>query len=165
MTIHAGQMREHNLISSEIILEVSLAKASVQHDFELPLETLWDLVGHFGDMGRWTGLPPETCISEGEGVGAIRTLTPTTGGKIIDRLDAQTDWSYSYSIINMEEAPLPFSSYKATLAVERISENSSRLTWSGEFEPAGISALDAVAFAQNMYQRGLEMMKKSAASL
>ena len=142
-----------------------MATASVQHEFDLSVDTLWELVGEFGNMSKWTGLPSETCVSDGEDVGAIRTLSLPNGGTIVDRLDAKSDHSYSYSIINMEEAPLPFSSYKATLAVQPISESRSRLDWGGEFTPDQLSEAETVAFAQNMYQRGLEMMIRAAANL
>ena len=65
----------------------------------------------------------------------------------------------------MEEAPLPFSSYKATLAVKPISESRSRLEWGGEFTPDQMSEPETVAFAQNMYQRGLDMMIRAATNL
>ncbi|MEM9054109.1 MAG: SRPBCC family protein [Pseudomonadota bacterium] len=142
-----------------------MATASVQYDFDLPVEVIWDLVGEFGNMSKWTGLPPETCIADGEEVGAIRTLTLPDGGTIIDRLEAKTERSYSYSIINMDKAPLPFSSYQATLSVSRISETKTRLDWRGVFEPRDISEAEAITFAQNMYQRGLDMMKRAAAKL
>ena len=139
--------------------------ASVQHEFDLPVAALWDLVGEFGNMSKWTGLPPETCISDGENVGALRTLTLQNGGTIIDRLDAKSEHSYSYSIINMEEAPLPFSSYKATLSVQKISDQRSQLNWGGEFTPDQLSEAETIAFAENMYKRGLDMMIRAAAKL
>lgn len=142
-----------------------MATASVQHVFDLPVDSLWNLVGEFGNMSKWTGLPPESCVSDGEDVGAIRTLSLPNGGTIIDRLDAKSKNSYSYSIINMEEAPLPFSSYKATLAVQSISGTRSLLNWGGEFTPDHLTEAETVAFAQNMYQRGLDMMIRAAANL
>ena len=83
-----------------------MATASVQHEFDLPVDLLWDLVGGFGNMSKWTGLPPDSCKADGEEVGALRTLLLPNGGTIIDRLDAKSEHSYSYSIINMEDAPL-----------------------------------------------------------
>ena len=112
-----------------------MATASVQHEFDLSADALWELLGEFGNMSKWTGPPPETCVSNGEEVGAIRTLSLPDGGIIIDRLDATSEYSYSYSIINMEEAPLPFSSYTATLAVQPISERRSRLDWGENLSP------------------------------
>ena len=141
-----------------------MASASVQHDFDLPVDVLWGVVGEFGNMSKWTGLPPETCISDGEDIGAIRTLS-LPNGTIIDRLDAKSEHSYSYSIINMEEAPLPFSSYKARLAVRPISESRSRLDWAGDFTPDQLTEAETVEFAQNMYRRGLDMMIRAAANL
>lgn len=142
-----------------------MLSASVRHEFDLPIEVLWDLIGDFGDMGKWTGMPPEACVADGQGVGALRTLTLPTGGIIVDRLDAQTRYSYAYSIINMEEAPLPFSTYRARLAAETVSGSRSRIDWVGEFEARNLSDDETVDFAQNMYQQGLNMMIRAAAKL
>ena len=142
-----------------------MAKTSVQCEFDLSASELWDLVGDFGNMSKWTGLPRDTCVADGEGIGATRTLRLPNGGMIVDRLDAETERSYSYSIINNEESPLPFRSYNATLSVEPISAGKCQLDWAGEFEPDGISEQEAIDFAKAMYSRGLGMMKKAEASL
>ena len=73
--------------------------------FDLPADELWALIGDFGDTGKWSGRPPEGCVQEGEGIGALRTLTLADGRKIVDRLEAQSANSYSYSIVT---SPLPW---------------------------------------------------------
>jgi Polyketide cyclase / dehydrase and lipid transport len=127
-------------------------------DFALPLDDLWDIIGDFGDTGRWSGRPPEACVQEGEGIGALRTLYIQDGREIVDRLEAQTDYSYSYSIVT---SPLPYKSYRATMSVEPIDQGHSRFRWTGEFEPDGLSDADAIAFTQNVYNMGIAMMRRT----
>ncbi len=131
---------------------------TVDHVFDLPVDELWSLIGDFGDMGKWSGRPPEACIQEGDGVGAIRTLTLEDGGKILDRLEAQEPYRYSYSIIS---SPLPFKSYRATMAVEPIDSRSSRFTWTGEFEPKGMTDDEGIAFTTRMYKMGIGLMQRT----
>ena len=70
--------------------------------------------GDFGATGKWSGRPPEACMQNGEGIGALRTLTLANGQQIIDRLEGQSPMSYTYSIVS---SPLPVASYTATMAV------------------------------------------------
>jgi len=71
-----------------------MANTQVEQVFDIPVNQLWELIGDFGDMSKWTGLPPEKCIQEGEGIGSLRTLRFREGEIIIDRLEAETDTSY-----------------------------------------------------------------------
>lgn len=132
-----------------------------EHVFDLPVDDLWSLIGDFGDMGRWSGRPPEGCVQEGEGIGALRTITLVDGRQIVDRLEAQTPNSYSYSIVT---SPLPFKSYRATMAVAPIDARSTRFTWSGEFESLGISDEEAIVFTKSMYAMGIGLMQKTLAT-
>ena len=128
--------------------------------FELPVADLWALIGDFGDTGKWSGRPPEGCVQEGEGIGTLRTLTLADGRKIVDRLEAQTANSYSYSIVT---SPLPYKSYRATMAVAPIDATSTRFTWTGEFEPLGMSDEEAIAFTKGVYAMGIGLMQKTLA--
>ena len=142
-----------------------MVKAIVTHEFDVSATQLWDLIGDFGDMTKWTGTPPETCVQEGEGIGSLRTLNFQEGRTIVDRLDAQTENSYSYSVVSIESCPLPYKSYQATMSVEPVDESSSKLSWSGEFEPDGISDEESVEYAKNMYNVGIDRMKIAIANL
>lgn len=102
-----------------------MATASLEHIFNVPAHYIWDLIGDFGDTGKWSGRPPEACVQSGAGIGALRTLTLADGGQIVDRLDALGPMSYTYSIV---ASPLPVASYTATMMVESIDEASCRFS-------------------------------------
>jgi Polyketide cyclase / dehydrase and lipid transport len=139
-----------------------MAKAAVTQKFDLTADALWDLIGDFGNTSKWSGSPPEACVQEGEGIGALRTLTLQDGRQIVDRLDGEGERTYSYSIVT---SPLPVASYSATMAVTQIDEKSCELKWSGEFEPKGMSDEQAVAFFTNVYHSGIAMMTKTIATM
>lgn len=132
--------------------------ATITHIFPLSADALWAIIGHFGDTGRWSGRPPEACIAAGAGVGALRTLTLQDGRVIVDRLEAEGPHFYSYSIVT---SPLPVKSYRATMSVAPLNEASCTFTWTGTFEPSGISDADAVTFFENVYRAGIAMMKET----
>lgn len=125
-----------------------MPRAQLVHAFSLPVDELWALIGDFGDTGRWSGRPAEACIQEGEGIGALRTLTLEDGRQI------------SYSIVS---SPLPVSAYRATMEVAPIDAASSQLTWSGAFDPVGMSDAEAISFWENIYWMGVGLMEKTIA--
>jgi Polyketide cyclase / dehydrase and lipid transport len=131
---------------------------TAEHVFALPIDDLWAILGDFGQTGKWSGRPPEACVHEGEGIGALRTLYIQDGREIVDRLEAQSDYSYSYSIVT---SPLPYKSYRATMAVEPVDADHTRFRWVGEFEPDGISDDEATVFTRNIYAMGIGLMRKT----
>ena len=137
-----------------------MASTQLKHIFNISADELWNLIGDFGNTPKWSGSPREACVQEGEGIGALRTLTLADGRQIVDRLDAQGERSYSYSIVT---SPLPVASYRASMSVTPISDVSCEFTWSGEFEPAGISDEQAVSFFDDVYRSGVAMMEKTVA--
>ena len=139
-----------------------MASAEVKHLFNLSAERMWALIGDFGDTGKWSGRPPEACRREGRGVGALRTLYLADGREIVDRQTAEGPMTYSYEIVT---SPLPVASYQACMAVAPVSATTCELTWSGRFEPAGITDAEAVVFFEDIYRMGIAMMERQIAKL
>jgi Polyketide cyclase / dehydrase and lipid transport len=135
-----------------------MPSASLEHIFSVPAHAIWELIGDFGDTGKWSGRPPEACVQSGEGIGALRTLTLADGRQIVDRLDAMGHMFYTYSIV---QSPLPVASYTATMMVEAIDQARCRFTWSGNFVPNAISDEQAVAFFDDVYRSGLAMIERA----
>ncbi len=111
---------------------------------------------------RLAGLHPavEKSTTEGEGEGAVRRLSITGGGTIIERLESVNDDErrYSYSIV---DSPLPVSNYKATISVREQGDGSATVVeWSSEFSPSGASESDAAKVVQGIYDAGFENLKK-----
>jgi hypothetical protein len=133
-----------------------MATVTAEHVFALPLDALWSILGDFGRTGKWSGRPPEACVQEGEGIGALRTLHLGDGRTVVDRLEAQTPTSYTYSIVT---SPLPYAHYRATMAVEPVDADHTRFIWTGEFEPAGMTEEAAITFTRNVYAMGIGLMR------
>jgi Polyketide cyclase / dehydrase and lipid transport len=139
-----------------------MLNATITRIFPLAAADLWAVIGDFGDTGKWTGRPPEACVADGKGVGALRTLTVQDGRVIVDRLEAEGELYYSYSIAMEPGAiPLPVKSYRATMAVAPLSADSCTFTWSGMFEPQGIGDAEAAAFFETVYRSGIAMMVRT----
>ncbi len=136
-----------------------MTQAKVVHGFEVSADRLWNLIGDFGDVEKWSS--SGSCVQTGEGVGSLRTLTMDDGRIIVDRLEEVGDRTYSYSIV---ESPLPFHTYLAKMEVIPTSEEACELIWSSEFEPKGISDEKAIQFITGVYHWGIDMMVETVAA-
>ncbi len=139
-----------------------MSVATVTHVFAIAANSLWEMIGDFGNTGKWSGRPPEACVQEGSGIGAIRTLTLTDGRVIVDRLEAHGEYFYSYSIVT---SPLPVQSYRATMSVAPLTDDSCVFTWSGSIEPVGMTDEQSVAFFEDIYRMGIGLMNRAIAAL
>jgi hypothetical protein len=138
-----------------------LAVVTLTHHFAVSAQKLWAMIGDFGDTGKWPGRPPEGCVQDGDGIGALRTLYLADGRVIVDRLEAQGEYYYSYSIV---KSPLPVKSYRATMSVAPLTGESCTFTWSENIEPAGMTDEEAVAFFEDVYRSGIAMMNRTIAA-
>ncbi|NEC85068.1 SRPBCC family protein [Streptomyces sp. SID12501] len=70
------------------------------------IDDVWSLVGNFGGLGRW--IPEIGCTLEGDGSGAVRTITYPDGHVVCERLDALDDHDHviAYTIVSGSAVPV-----------------------------------------------------------
>ena len=131
-----------------------MATASAFIDIPASADQVWQLIGGFNSLPDWLPFIPKSELSEG---GRVRNLQTADGSVIIERLQAfdNTAKTYSYSIL---QAPFPATDYLATIKVEAQGQGA-RVTWSGRFEPVGVSDEEVVALFTGIYQCGLEALR------
>jgi hypothetical protein len=122
---------------------------------------VWNILSDFG--GIKVGGAIEAFKIEGEGVGAVRTIT-TGGGQVIERLDVHDadSFTFAYSIIN-DDNPLPVSSYSATVKITPNGDNACSVDWSGTFEPKGADEETASKVVRGIYTGGIRGAQKALA--
>jgi hypothetical protein len=122
-----------------------------------PPEEVWQAISGFCSIAEWHPVVAECSDGEDGGV-AMRTLTTTDGGVLVERRVQYSEegMSYSYEIV---ESPLPVADYESTLAV-MDSSGGSMITWSGEFAAQGAPDDEAVAVISGIYEAGLAALKE-----
>lgn len=127
-----------------------------------PAADVWAVVRDFDGLANWHPAVASSEISEGENntPGAVRYLMlADDGGAINEKL---TDWDddgmqYSYRIV---DGVLPVAHYASTISVSAEGEDTSRLTWRGQFDAAeGTSDEDARGVITNVYRAGLTTVR------
>ncbi|WP_262698820.1 MULTISPECIES: SRPBCC family protein [Streptomyces] len=138
-----------------------MASTTATLDLPVPPDRVWQLIGGFDALPDWLPYISESVAAEG---GRVRRLRNEEGGVIVERLVAFDDAarSYSYAIL---EAPFPVTDYLSTLRVREVSGRSdaSRVEWSGEFTPTGVSDDEAVALFHGIYADGLAALRNTLA--
>jgi hypothetical protein len=131
-----------------------MATASAFIDIPASADRVWQLIGGFNSLPEWLPFIPKSELSEG---GRVRSLQTADGAEVIERLQAfdNAAKTYSYSIL---QAPFPATEYLATIKVEAQGDGA-RVTWSGRFEPVGVSNEEVEALFTGIYQGGLEALR------
>lgn len=133
-----------------------MATASTYIEIPVDSDTVWKLIGGFDALPDWLPYIPQSELKEG---GRVRHLVNPDGGVIIERLMAfdEEGRSYTYHIL---QAPFPVKDYLSTLRVTDSADGKgSRVEWSGEFTPVGVSDEEASALFQGIYEDGLAALK------
>ncbi len=132
-----------------------MAEAVVEDDVAANIENVWKVVSDFPGVIAMMGVPVE---SEGEGIGMTRSVAmgETKITERLEALDAAT-YSTSYSIVS---GPIPVTQYYSTIRLVPTGDAATRLTWSGRFEPDGISEADAVKMIEQVYVGGIKAIQK-----
>ena len=132
--------------------------AEIDEAVDAPVPRVWALFRDFGGVKRYTP-SLEACEIEGEGVGAIRTLTLPGGAVLRERLEALDDDAtrLQYSII---DGPLPVQDYLATVQLHADGETC-RVTWSSDFEAPAMDDAAAIELIEGVYRGGLEGIRSA----
>jgi hypothetical protein len=89
-----------------------MADVSLHEDVAVAAEAAWDVIGDFGDIGKWARIIADSKVADTP-AGKIRTLT-TTDGTVIEEVQvASSQFSYSYGFVDRPSLP----DYRSTVAV------------------------------------------------
>lgn len=119
----------------------------------------------FAVLGDFAGLEKSEMIKDftvtGTGVGAVRSITLANGGVIEERLERHDGQarSFTYAIIN-EQTALPVAKYVSTVVITALDAASSRVHWSSNFEPVGISEAQAETMIAGIYTGGIARTRR-----
>lgn len=135
-----------------------MASTTTFIDIDATPDRVWNLIKGFNSLPDWLPYIPASMLSEG---GSVRHLANPAGEAIIERLEKydHAARSYSYSIL---QAPFPATAYLSTLNVDGIDGDSrSRVTWSGQFTPVGVSDDEIAALFHGIYSDGLSALQQT----
>ncbi len=121
-------------------------------------DQVWELFRDFGGITRFSqGI--DSCTVEGEGLGAVRTITMGGGLKLQERLEAFDDGGRTLSYAIIGDHPLPFDNYLSTVKVVDQGD-ACTVEWSSTYDPKGTED-QASGLIQGIYKGGIAGIKKT----
>jgi len=107
-------------------------KTTVARKMTIPAAKVWDAIARFGRLDAW--FPTiSTCVVEGSGVGAVRRMDSTRGGKIVDHIvDIQPE--KMRLIYEGVQSPFAVTSYRGTVEVFESFDGIGVVVWTIDFE-------------------------------
>jgi hypothetical protein len=136
-----------------------MASVKVNDRIGAGADRVWGLVRDFGGLQRFAaGI--ESVSVQGEGIGAVRTLTMPGGLSLQERLEARDDASRTLQYAIVGSHPLPFDQYLATI---RLSEDGDgcQIEWSSTFAPRAGAEAQAAGMVEAIYRSGIAGLKKA----
>ena len=99
-----------------------MADISTFEDVSLPADKVWDVIGDFGGIRKWALLVQGETV-EDTPLGKVRTLTMPENRVVKERLAAQSQYAYTYTMIDRPE----MADYRSTVAVIPLDAGTSRI--------------------------------------
>ncbi|MES9991342.1 MAG: SRPBCC family protein [Candidatus Thiodiazotropha sp.] len=144
-------------------------KVVIKQQIAAPPQTIWNVVKNFHDMS-WHPAVTNTEGDGGNSVGAMRTLTLTNGGQIVEKLEKYDEEKHSffYRIESVDVKVLPVTNYSSWFNIKPNGEGGSLVTWKGAFyrgypnndPPPELSDQAAKDAVTGVYESGLAKLKE-----
>ena len=136
-----------------------MAEVRVTEDLPVSAAKVWELVRDFGGAQKWLGGLVQKLELEGEGVGAIRTITLPGDTLLHEQLQALDDDEMSFSYAIVRESPLPTSNYVANFKLVEMGPESCRIEWGSTFEAVGMPEDQVKPMIEGIYTSGIAGLK------
>jgi hypothetical protein len=134
-----------------------MADVSTFEDVNLPADTVWNVIGDFGGIRKWAVLVQSESV-EDTPAGKVRTLLMPENRMVKERLAAQSQYSYTYTMVDRPE----MADYRSTVAVIPLDPTHSRIELIVHLSPSeGQTDEDITARYTRNLRGNLRAMKKA----
>jgi hypothetical protein len=134
-----------------------MADVSTFEDVNLPADTVWNVIGDFGGIRKWAVLVQSESV-EDTSAGKVRTLLMPENRVVKERLAAQSQYSYTYTMVDRPE----MADYRSTVAVIPLDPTHSRIELIMHLSPSeGQTDEDITARYTRNLRGNLRAMKKA----
>ena len=134
-----------------------MADVTMFEDVSLPADTVWNVIGDFAGIRKWAVLVQSESV-EDTPAGKVRTLVMPENRVVKERLAAQSQYSYTYTMVDRPE----MADYRSTVAVIPLDAANSRIELIVHLSPSQGQTDDDITARYTRNLRGnLRAMKKA----
>jgi hypothetical protein len=123
-----------------------------------PADRAWQAIAQIDGLDRWFPVIAD-CTVTGNGLGATRILTLTTGEKITDRIEAIDHHARCFQY-NRIESPFPVSRYLGTVDVCQLGPDSSEIAWTLEIDVDDKQREELAGFLRQALSDGIDGLER-----
>ena len=134
-----------------------MAQASGMIVIGAPADAIWQVINDFSAADRYLAGVVD-CTIEGNGIGALRTLTSVDGSTIVEQLETldMSTRQLSYALLT----DTPFGNCLTTMTIRDLGSNQTELRWSATFEAGGIPSSEAVTLLEGELETNCVALKR-----
>jgi hypothetical protein len=134
-----------------------MADVSTFEDVNLPADAVWEVIGDFAGIRKWAVLVQSESVADTP-AGKIRTLIMPENRVVKERLAAQSQYSYTYTMVDRPE----MADYRSTVAVIPLDATLSRIELIMHLSPSAGQTDEDITVRYTRNLRGnLRAMKKA----
>ena len=122
-----------------------------------PVDTIWQVISDFGAGANYLAMVTN-CNVQGNGVGALRTLTYMDGSVILERLEMIDEATHSLAYILLSDTS--FGDCLTTMQLRTLDSNRTELTWTADFQPTSLPPNEVIALMEGMLVGNCRALKK-----
>ena len=134
-----------------------MPQASSKIIVNAPADAIWQVIGDLHAACQYLARVVN-CTVEGEGVGALRTLTSADGSTIVERLEMLDEANHRLSYALLTDTP--FGNCLTTVTVRDLGPRQAELAWSATFEADGLPASEAAELMEGALAANCRALKQ-----
>lgn len=122
------------------------------------VDAIWQVIGDLSAGSRYLAMVKH-CTVQGNGAGALRTLTYLDGSVIVERLETLDEAAHclSYTLVS----DTPFGACRTTMmALSSLGLEQAELLWTAEFQPTSLPTNEAVSLMEGMLAGNCRALKR-----
>jgi hypothetical protein len=121
------------------------------------VDAIWKVISDFGAGSTYLAMVTH-CTVQGNGVGALRTLTYLDSSVIVERLEMLDEVSHCLSYTLLTETL--FGGCLTTMLLHALSTEQAELTWSVNFQRVDLPEDEAVSLLEGMLAANCQTVKR-----
>ncbi|MGE0224072.1 MAG: SRPBCC family protein [Acetobacteraceae bacterium] len=133
-----------------------MADVTNSEDVNLPADKVWSVIGDFGGIRKWAVLVEAESV-EDTAAGKVRTLKMPENRVVKELLVCQSQYSYTYAMVDRPEMP----GYRSTVAAVPLDANTTRILLAMHMDTTEANEEEVVNRYTRSLRGNLRAMKKA----
>lgn len=138
-------------------------KQPIIKKLNVPAEKVWEAIANMGNLDKWFPII-ETCRVEGDGPGAVRSMTLIDGGGEIKDTIEEIDSGNMRLVYLRPVSPFPVTYYRGTVEVFKSYDGAGIVAWTIDFESKSEDSASVAELVHGAISAGIDGMEQDLTS-